>query len=467
MWFDRSARFDFRNGSQQLDVAVPNRFVAEWIGKHFHDDLRSVAREETGGDCDLNVYVDPQPFAAAARRGTETQDAPSSTDQRQAHGGPHGLRYRRARAAAPQPNLRYRIDDFVVGASNELAVAAAHRLVDDEADHSHGSPLFIHGGVGLGKTHLLQGICQKMLDNNPGANVLYTTGEQFTNEFLTAVRSGNIDAFRKRIRVLDLLAVDDIHFIANKNATQQEFLHSFNAIELVGARVVLASDAHPKMIQQFSEALVSRCVRGLVVEIKTPDPEMRRRLVSVLAQRRGITLADSAVETIAQHCRDSVRELEGTLTKLKAMAAMESPRHEQHAAGDGVIGHTVVARLFAARQTDAAARPIRIDTILTLVSERLAVSKDRIVRGNRQKDAVVARGLVVHLARTLTPMSFPEIAAALGRPSHSTVVTAYQRVCKQIESQAVVTLPGLDLGTTRQMPVAQLLDDLTHALGRA
>ncbi|NJL30883.1 MAG: ATP-binding protein, partial [Phycisphaerales bacterium] len=223
---------------------------------------------------------------------------------------------------------------------------------NEDNDLTGVSPLFIHGGVGLGKTHLLQGICRRMLARQPHARIHYTTGEQFTNEFLTAVRSGKIDAFRQRIRKLDLLAVDDVHFIANKTATQQEFLHCFNAIDLAGARIVLASDQHPKLIQQFSQALVNRCVRGMVATVTTPDTSTRVKIVQTLAHRRGINLLESVVAVVAAKCPGSVRELEGTLTRLHALATLSPTTRGEDDNTAGLVGHTLVNRAFAAELMD-------------------------------------------------------------------------------------------------------------------
>lgn len=467
MWFDRSARLDYQDLDNRLKVAVPNRFVADWIGRNFDAHLRAAAREELGQDVDLSVYVDPAPFgeARSPRHGTDKDVAPR--DGGGALAVPPRVRERRPQHFMPAPVLRYRLEDLVVGPNNELAVAAAQRLVSE--DNPHASPLFIHGGVGLGKTHLLQGICRKMLDDKPDSQVHYTTGEQFTNEFLTAVRGGNsaIDAFRRKFRKLDLLAVDDVHFIANKTATQQEFLHSFKAIELIGARVVLASDAHPKMIQQFSEALVSRCVGGLVVEIKPPDTATKMRIIQALATRRGITLMESVAGVLAARCPGSVREIEGTLTKLQALATMEQNRcggangslaDVEHA----TIGHTLATRLFQADAAAAPDRPVRFAAIMAAVTRRLAMPREQIVKSGRQKQAVLARALVIHLARRLTGMSYPEIAAAMQRSSHSTVVTAEHRLRRQLEANEVVRL-AID-STIEEVALSALVEELVHSV---
>lgn len=371
------------------------------------------------------------------------------------------------------PALRYKLEDFVVGSCNQLAYAAALRVVEAPDEALAGvSPLFIHGGVGLGKTHLLQGICRRMLDRQPHARMLYTTGEQFTNEFLTAVRSGKIDGFRQRIRKLDLLAVDDVHFIANKTATQQEFLHSFNAIELAGARIVLASDQHPKLIAQFSEALVNRCVRGMVVQVQPPDTATRMKIVQTLAQRRGIPMLESVVAVVASKCPGSVRELEGTLTRLQAMATLVQEHRpgsaaEAPASLRGTVGHTLVNRAFAEDLQADRAKPVRVDAILHHVATRLNIDKQRVLRGDRHRLTVLARAMVVHLARQLTPLSYPEIAQALKSASHSSVIAAEQRIIKQIQEHHPIVFTNAATGLPENLPVGEVLEQVRHALRRA
>lgn len=453
MWFDRSARFDYQNAEQTLRVEVPNRFVADWIGKHFASDLQEAAHHELGAQVALDVRIRPDQFAVPAA--TKVAKPKPAHTHRQPNGPSRSVAA--GHHATPVKSLRHRLSDFVVGPSNELAYAAAQRLADEHAEPGH--PLFIHGVCGLGKTHLLQGICRQMLEQQPSARVLYTTGEQFTNDYITAVRSNQLESFRKRIRKLDLLAVDDVHFIANKQATQQEFLHTFDHIELGGARVVLASDSHPKLIKQFSEALVSRCVRGLVVPITQPDAETRQRLIQKLAQRRHLVLEPTVVQTLGRRCVGSVREMEGMLTKLQALAQLS-----QQSAGRGqVVGHSLLRQLMDAEAAAEPRKPVRLDAVLSVVSQELGVTPEQVTGRSRHRLVVLARSLVIYLTRQLTPMSYPEIAAAMGRTNHSTIITAAQRVQKQLDADEQVMLPT----QMQAMALEELVDQLRRAVVRA
>ena len=475
MWFDQSAQFDYEDGHADggtLHVDVPNRFIADGIDRHFHHALRNAANEELGPDVALHVRISPERFngsrdaTVAADNGhdgaSEVATPPKSPDRP----GDDALRLPRVQITGAQTQhhstalrrLRHQLDSFVVGPSNQLAYAAAQRIADDETDAAH--PLFIHGGCGLGKTHLLQGICRRWLEHHPDANVLYTTGEQFTNEYITAVRTNKLERFRKWIRGLDLLAVDDVHFIANKQATQQEFLHSFDQIELCGARVVLASDSHPKLIKQFSEALVSRCVRGMVVPIKPPDARTRTRLVLALAERRNLNLATAAARTLGQQAHGSVREIEGTLTKLQALIAVARQNGQRI---EEPIGHTLIHQLTDAEAAqDAPRRPVQFQSVLDAVATELAVSRQQILGRGRHRLVVLARALTVYLTRRLTAMSYPELATALGRSNHSTVITAAQRMQKQIDANDTLTTPPHLAGE----PVQEVIERLTRQITR-
>lgn len=352
---------------------------------------------------------------------------------------------------------RYSLNDFVVGISNRLAHAAASRLADD--DHT-ASPLFIHGPCGVGKTHLLQGLAARYLERRPVAAVRYTTAEAFTNDYIAAVRNNRIDAFRKIYRKLDLLCLDDAHFFANKEGTQSELLHTFDAVGLCGARVALASDEHPRHIAKMHERLVSRFLSGAVVRLDPPDPELRDRLVRKLAQRRGLALEDAAVLLIAQHGHGSVRELDGLLIQVEAVL-----RLLPEFSGTRVAGVIAVRRALGIADSASSPRPRRplsIDAISAEVCRLLSVEPVDLMGKGRHKRVVLARAVCVHLCRRYTTHSYPEIARGIGRPNHSTVITAHQRLNGQLESLGdSQPLPEVTIGLSpelRGLPLRPLVE---------
>lgn len=499
MWFDRSARFDYHDQRRELELITPNRFVADWITKQFIDQLTQAAHDELGHTVAVQVLVQPEQFSLQAINPPGQQDGASYTPPQPVEGLLHEPADTATLAVQPNPpasrhpstgrprklgqtplNLRYLLDNFVVGPSNELAYQAALRIghlgqqPQDSGIASPASPLFIHGGCGLGKTHLLQGVCRRVLQENPQAKVMYLTGEAFTNEFLTAVQTNTLRSFRSKIRQLDLLALDDVHFIANKQATQQEFLHCFDAIDLTGARVVLASDCHPKLIKQFSQALISRCVRGLVVEVRGPDAITRSRLIRAIATKRGIHLMDSVIDTLAARTNGSIREIEGLLTKLHALSKLRNRSSKQANPSNQVptihgavlqdeIGHILVNQLFQAEWSHTTPKVVRFATILSTVSQHTGISASQITGSGRKKAQVLARSLVIHLARHFTKMSYPEIATAMGKSAHSSIITADQRIIGQITAGQMILVPQ----TMEQLPLIDLVDRLKLAVEQA
>ncbi len=422
-----------------LRVTVPSRFVAGLVARRYADTIRDVARVSTGrDDLTLDVVVDERSSPASS----ESEQRPATVADRD----------RSARRRAPRRGAvsgRYKLDDFLVGNSNRLAYNAACRLADASVPAQ--GPLFVHGVCGLGKTHLLQGIAYRFGQQNPGANVRYVTGEAFTNAFLSALREKRVDRFRATFRRVHLLCLDDVHFLASKEATQKELMHTFDEIDLGGARIVLASDEHPGAIRSFSQALASRLVGGLVTRLDAPEPELRDRIIRALARRRGLSMDDSAIAAINEHAErsassddgPSVREVEGLMTKVEAVARLMGNPF-------GAIGRLAVDTALGDRMGGGGvrSRPLRVDEVIEAVCEFLEVAPVDLMGRSRHRRLVLGRSLIASLCRELTTQSFPEIARALGRPSHSTVITAHQRFQRQMEAHEASGLPGTLEGLT-------------------
>lgn len=439
----------FRQSDEGVEVLAATAFTAEWIDRRFGAAIREAAG---AGDRDRVRFVPaPEAFGRRSAEPREAHRPGSLPPERAARQSDAPLRStRNPRRGTAATDLRHRLDDFCVGESNRLAHAAACRLLDDDAGRSI-SPLFIHGSCGLGKTHLLQGIAARALQTKPGARVLCTTAEAFTNAFISAIKDNGVDAFRRRYRGLDLLCIDDVHFLSSKSATQQEFLYTFDTLGLEGARIALASDAHPGDVQALSKELRSRFLAGLVVQVAPPEVELRVRLVEQLAARRGLSVQSDAVAVVAQRPVESVREIEGLLATLHA--------HQRLTGAASIDGG--MAR--AALQAERAARPRkppRLEVIVQRVTEAMHLDLSEVMGTSRHKRVVLARGIAAALARRLTTCSFPEIARSLGRPSHSGVIAATQRIEKMIEGG-----DRCDAGPTiRDISVRDLLDRLTAEL---
>ncbi|MGB0767550.1 MAG: DnaA ATPase domain-containing protein [Phycisphaeraceae bacterium] len=459
MWFDGSARLAYQHNEQTLRVTVPNAFTRHWIDRHFKTDLAAAAQAVTGHSTRIDLEIDTAQTPAQPTQPTQqpqedaaalTVNAAPSDETRSRHQQPEHADHLNADSAPrrkpAQPRhaaYKHRLSQFVTGPSNQLAYAAAARAAD-LADPTANHPLFLHGTCGVGKTHLLQGICANARKAHPDAKVVYMTAEQFTNDFIAAVRQNKLETFRRKIRRLDLLAIDDVHFFACKEKTQIEFLCCFEENDLAGSRVILASDNHPKRIRSFSDALVSRCVRGLVVEMKEPDADTRRAVLGELARRRGLLLQPPVLDLLSQRYEGSVREIEGVLAQLHALASLPTPNRTNPTPRPGQT--LLVQRALVEQLPDFNAptvrKPIRFNTIVKTVCSRLGVEANQLASSSRHKFLVLARSLSVYLARELTTMSYPEIAHAMGRKNHSTVITADQRLRRQINEDQPIMLPA-------------------------
>lgn len=448
-----------------LDVTVPNKFTRDLLERRFGCDLRRVLRdqaEQAGRELTLRFCVDSEAF------GTETS-APAESPVRAQPSAPRPRHH--AVSSGKRPELVHRLEDFVVGGSNRIAFAAAQRLAEG-SDASAVSPLFIHGSCGLGKTHLLQGIAHRFRQLNPRARVVYYPAEVFTNEFVAAVQGNAMAAFRKIFRTADLLCIDDVHFVAGKEATQNELLHTLDAIGLERSRIVMASDSHPRSIRKFSEALVSRLVCGAVVRLDPPDLDLRSRIIERLAKRRGLPLAAGTSRLIGEQVAGagesvSVRDIEGMLTQIEAVWKLLPDL----ATADGSIGAIVVQHALDMRRqglgrVDAVKqRPVQLDTIIGVVCRELEVELNDLVGQGRHRRVVLARSLAVFLAREMTTRSYPEIATAMARPSHSTIVSAFTRITRQIAEGKTVSVGGRHDGLTLRALADRLADEVRRTGG--
>ena len=454
MWFDRTTDFVVEDGS--LRIQADSRFVADWIERHFRDAIQTAARAELGETAEVRLEVRHRP--GTEMPSTDEKDNRPGPDQ---DGEPAGRQPAPSRETARRGSSRRRerrdpgpnLVTFEVGDSNRLAYDASKRVADDLEGAA--SILFVHGECGIGKTHLLRGLCQRRQEMDRRAKVRYLTGEQFTNEYIHAVRHQELDAFRRGLRRLDLLAIDDVQFLSNKSSTQSEFLHTLDQIAMSGATVVVASDAHPRTVNRFSGPLTSRFLSGMVVQIDRPDRELRIRLTKRLATDRGMRLSASATDTLASRCVGSVRELLGGLARLDALARIDGIE------GSREIGSISVQRALGDESTSTGGRPIRLARIIEVVCEAVGVDRDELLSTGRHRRVVLARGLCAYLAREMTNACFPEIATSLGRTTHSTVHTADRRIRRQLESdESVASEDGGKVG------LRDLVDEIRRTLRR-
>ena len=442
VWFEGST--DIRVEADRVAVGVANLFISDYLKSHFAKHLQSAVRARVGRDLPIAWYIQPDLFQK--RRATNLADEAEALEQLQ----PQPAEAAKATFSASRPVPRFTLDNFVVGPCNQMAYAAARSAIHAPGKDFH--PLFIHGGCGLGKTHLLYGILHA-LEARSNLRVVCLSAEQFTNRYLAGVRTGRLDAFRHHYRHLDILAIDDVHFLGGKPATQEEFLHTFDEFEGSGRLIILASDAHPAEIQAVQHRLISRWVSGLVVHLSPPDVQTRRRLVQAKAHEIGRTLPDDVVHLVADRIQGSVRDLEGALTRILAYAALlKQP-----------------ATLALARQALeglVATRPLRtgVREIETAVAEFFGVSVEDIHSRRKARLVSLARQVTMVLAREMTDLSLAEIARLLGGKNHTTVLAACRKWHRLVRDGAEIA--WTDKTDRRALSAETLLAHLKERLRR-
>jgi chromosomal replication initiator protein len=316
-------------------------------------------------------------------------------------------------------NARYTFSNFIVGSANRLAHAAS-LSVAERPGHAY-NPLFLYGGVGLGKTHLMHAIGNQVAAKFPRKRVVYATSEKFTNEFITSIQQGKIDEFRARYRRIDLLLIDDIQFIADKERTQEEFFHTFNAIHEDGKQIVLSSDRPPKAILTLEERLRSRFEWGLIADLTAPDLETRIAILRAKAEEGAVPISSDVIEFIARKVVSNIRELEGALNRIVAYASM----------GAMPISIELAQAVLSNVLYNPKKRQITPERIAKAVSEYYGVGLDALKGQKRDKAIVVPRQIAMFLMREETDVSLLRIGAELGNRDHSTVLHACDKITRE------------------------------------
>ncbi len=312
-------------------------------------------------------------------------------------------------------------ENFVIGPSNRLAHAAA--VAVSEAPGQAYNPLFLNSASGMGKSHLLQAACRRILEQRPDTALVYISCEDFQNLFFSAVQAGELETFRYRFRYADVLVVDDIHFLANRDRTQEEFFHTFNALYNSSRQIILSSDSPPREIPQLQERLVSRFKWGLVAEIEPPSFETKLEIIRLKAAMRSFELPKDVMEYVAQRSDTSIRELEGTVLKIVGYASLLGAPVDLGLAREVLDGPAT--RL-------STAKAISIEDILSTVAARYALTPTQIQARGRARSISLPRQICMYLARELTPHSLEAIGAFFGGRGHSTVKHAYDKINKLV-----------------------------------
>ena len=389
-------------------LAVPNDFTRDWIDGHFLGLIRAAIGDATGHERRVQLTV------------TEREGTP----------GPAVAEAPRREARVAGFNSKYTFDSFVIGSSNRFAHAAA--LAVAEAPAQAYNPLFIYGGTGLGKTHLLQAVSQYVGEHQGDLSVRYVTSETFMNDFINALRDKRIEGFKQRYRAHDLLLVDDIQFFEHKERIQEEFFHTFNSIYEAGGQIVISSDRPPREISTLEERLRSRFEWGLITDIQPPDLETRIAILRKKVKTDGIRVPEPKVlEFIAGRISSNIRELEGALTRVVAFSSLTGRPMTEDLAQD------VLKDVFPQGEV----RQVSIERIQELVSDRFGLSLQELCGDRRSQNIVYPRQVAMYLSRELTDSSLPKIGKQFGGRDHTTVIHATSKIARMIrEDRSVYNL---------------------------
>jgi chromosomal replication initiator protein len=402
-----------------LVVAAPTRFAVEWIEDKYGDLLRDLARLELGRPVHIQFEhsgsadrLDFPELSGAAE--AERVSGPGAVPPTPASSGQRTTEEEAARASGLNP--RYSFERFVVGANSQLAAAACRGVADSPAQLYN--PLFIYGDTGLGKTHLMHAVGHEILSRNRSARVAYVPSEQFTNEMIAAIQSGRTPEFRQRYRQIDVLLVDDVHFLKNKEGTQEEFFHTFNSLYDAHKQIVITSDRPPQEIPGLQERLVSRFEWGLVTDIKPPDFETRVAILRKKAAEDRLVIEDAVIEFIARNRKTSVRQLEGAVIKLLAYSSLT--RRE--------ISLDLAREALGPRLEDEQRLRITPEQIRERVADRWGVTVDALVSKRRNKPITTPRQVAMYLIKTMLDPPYTEIGSLFGGRDHSTVIHSVNKV---------------------------------------
>ncbi|MBI4050680.1 MAG: chromosomal replication initiator protein DnaA [Candidatus Doudnabacteria bacterium] len=417
-WFKNTSVLE--HGIDKIVIGVPNTFTKEWLMNKYHQEILKAVRA-------INPEI----------KQVEYQIINRFVPQAEASGHAVTAAFRvQPSSASPQPknslalngglNPKYTFQNFIIGSNNELAAAAAQAVAKNPGKSYN--PLFIYGGVGLGKTHLMQAIGNEFLKNREKTKILYAATEKFTNEFIQAVRDNKAESFKNLYRNVDVLLIDDIQFLAGKEQTQEEFFHTFNTLHQTNKQIVLSSDRLPKDIPAIEERLVSRFEWGMIADVQPPDFETRLAILRSKARERGYDVDPAVLEYIAQTVENNIRELEGSLNRLMVYCQLNNSQPSLEKVKDALS-----SIIFSPKRRGVSAKKV-----MEIVSDFYNVSLDDLTRQSRKKEYVGPRQMAMYIIRKELQTSLPMIGEIFGGRDHTTVIHAIDKIQSLIKNKEVV-----------------------------
>lgn len=414
-WFKNT--FIITEENEQVIIGVPNLFTQAWFEKKYHEMIIKTLKRITENRIKNIIYkiesIKNKPIFVE-KKSLENEN--NEQNNVLTNVVPESPKIEFFSNISHNLNPKYTFDKFIVGKNNELAHAAAKAVAEKPGEIYN--PLFIYGGVGLGKTHLLQAVGHFFFNKNAGSRILYTTCEKFTNDFVQAIRSGKTKNFQDKYRDVDLLIIDDVQFMEGKEQTQEQFFHTFNDLYQKNKQIIISSDRPPKAIPSLEDRLRSRFECGMIADISQPDVETRIAIVEAKLQEKNFDLAKEIVHLIAASIQTNIRELEGAINRIIANHSLKNETPTLESVKDIIATLTTLPRKGS----------LNARTIVQLVSEYFQVEISDIVGSCRKKELVVPRQIVMYLMREELSASFPNIGDELGGRDHTTAMHAYAKI---------------------------------------
>jgi chromosomal replication initiator protein len=414
-WVKNTAILTREDG--QITIGVPNIFSKRWLEDKFHQEIKETLTK-----------MDPSIHTVTYKVASDSFDKPTAAPiKKSGSAAPKAnnqaaLPMAAAAPTHPKLNPRYTFTSFVVGSSNEMAYAACQAVAANPGTKYN--PLYLYGGVGLGKTHLMQAVGNEILRHDPNKRIEYVTIEAFTNEFIEAIQKKKNSAFTNKYRNVDVLIIDDMQFLVGKEKTQDEFFHTFNALHQLNKQIIISSDKPPQMLVQLEDRLRSRFGMGLTADIQPPDLETRLAILQAKASSAGRELPLDVLDYLARNAQQSIRELEGALTQL--LAACDVKGQEPSVA----LATKLLTGQSAAKTRS---RPLSAKSIIERVASYFDLTAAEITGSKRDKEIVLPRQIVMYIMRQDIGLSFPKIAKAVGGRDHTTAMHSVTKITRQIE----------------------------------
>lgn len=409
-WFKHTSILSNEDG--HIIIAVPNIFNKEWLEQKYHDSIKSALAKLIGPIRSLEYKIVPPGSDKPSVDALKLKTLPES--------GQIGLT-----RSASNFNTRYTFDNFVVGSSNELAYATCRAVATNPGVKYN--PLFIYGGTGLGKTHLIQAVGNEILANNPGKKVEYLTSEAFANEFISSIVRSKT-GFTNKYRKVDVLIIDDMQFLGGKEKTQEEFFHTFNALHQANKQIIISSDKPPRAITTLEGRLRSRFESGMIADIQAPDYETRSAILQTKATSQGVLLDADVIELIAKNVQSNIRELEGVLTQLLAYCELR-----------GIVPDVEIAKiLIGGLSAKISKKPLSSTKLMEQIANYYSLSVADLTGPKRDKDIVAPRQVAMYFMRHELNLSFPKIAEVVGGRDHTTAMHSVAKIERLIEANEVL-----------------------------